>query len=144
MSSIPTAVSYFPVSHDVLNQHPTRKEVFVGLADGTLHQLFMDSTTSHFGSSLIPPTNEHAAAITQIYSGFDSAQDGLDDVVVGREGGKVEIYHMDSFGQLLKVWLEQASSYIDSGTCIPCMQHCTAASPLKGGCHSYGTELFSY
>jgi hypothetical protein len=96
-------VAYFPVSHDILSQHPTRKEIFVGLADGNLHQLFIDANTSHFGSSLTPSAREDAAAITQIYSGFDSAQDGLDDIVVGREGGKVEIYHMDSVGQLVKV-----------------------------------------
>lgn len=107
LNSVPTAIAYCPVSHDVLGQHPTRKEIFVGLADGTLHQVFLDSHTNHFGSFLTPPASEHAAAITQIYSGFDSAQDGLDDVVVGREGGKVEIYHMDSFGQLLKVSLKQ-------------------------------------
>ena len=103
LNSAPTAVLYCPMSRDVLNQHPTRKEVFVGLADGTLHQLFLDSSTHHFATTLTPPASEHAAAITQIYSGFDSANDGLDDVVVGREGGKVEIYHMDAFGQLIKV-----------------------------------------
>lgn len=103
LQSVPTAVSYFPVSHDVLNQHPTRKEIFVGLADGTLHQLFVDNSSCHFGSSLTPAASERAAAITQIVSGFDSHQDGLDDVVIGREGGKVEIYHMDSFGHLHKV-----------------------------------------
>lgn len=104
LHSAPTALLYCPIPHDALSQHPTRKEVLVGLADGTLHQLFLDSSTHHFASSLTPPPSEPAAAITQIYSGFDSAQDGFDDIVIGREGGKVEIYHMDCSGQLNKVW----------------------------------------
>jgi Bardet-Biedl syndrome 7 protein len=104
MEAVPTAISYFSVSHDVLNQHPTRKEVFVGLSDGSLHQLFLDSSSHHFGTTLSAPSGQSAAAISQVYSGFDSAQDGLDDLVIGRDDGKIEIYRMDSFGQLLKVW----------------------------------------
>jgi Bardet-Biedl syndrome 7 protein len=100
--AVPTALTYFPLSHDVFNQHPTRKEIFVGFSNGDLIQVFLDKTSHFFGSSLFKSGGTISAPITQLYSGFDMSQDGFDDIVVGRDDGNVEIYHMDPTGRLFK------------------------------------------
>lgn len=103
LPAIPTALTYVTLSHDVFNKHPARKEVWCGLSSGDLLQLFLDASTAHRGATLAAADSGKTAAITQVHPGFDSAQDGLDDIVVGREDGSIEIYHMDSRGRLMKV-----------------------------------------
>lgn len=115
---MPTALTYVTLSHDVFNKHPMRKEIWAGLADGTLLQLFLDAGTSHRGAELSAAAAGNTAAITQVHSGFDSAQDGLDDVVVGREDGSIEVYHMDSLGRLVKVRATAACARSDCR--MPC------------------------
>lgn len=103
LPAIPTALTYVALSHDVFNKHPARREVWCGLSSGDLLQLFLDAATAHRGATLTAADSGKTAAITHVHSGFDSAQDGLDDIVVGREDGSIEIYHMDSLGRLMKV-----------------------------------------
>eukprot|EP00892_Ulva_mutabilis_P000350 jgi/Ulvmu1/10315/UM060_0117.1 len=140
LPAVPTALTYVTLSHDVFNKHPTRKEVWAGLANGALLQLFLDAGTCHHGTALSAADSGKSAAVTQVHSGFDSAQDGLDDIVVGREDGSVEIYHMDGFGRLVKCWeasVRQSIAAIASG-------HVTSAGEDDYLVHTFGGAILAF
>jgi hypothetical protein len=98
LDAAPTALAFFTLPHDVFNQHPTRRELFFGLANGDLGQLFLDSATHHFGASL--PSTERCGAVNQLFSAFDMTGNGMTEIAVGREDGYFEIYDMDNTGCL--------------------------------------------
>jgi hypothetical protein len=98
LGAAPVTLAYFPLAHDAFNQHPTRNELFYGLSNGDVGQLFLDAASHHYGS-LLPNTSNRGAA-TQIFSAFDMTQNGMNEVAVGRDDGSFEVYDMDSNAQL--------------------------------------------
>jgi hypothetical protein len=98
LEAAPSALAFFTLPHDAFNQHPTRKELFFGLANGDLGQVFLDSATYHHGVSL--PNTERRGAVNQLFSAFDMTANGMTEIAVGREDGYFEIYDMDNTGRL--------------------------------------------
>jgi hypothetical protein len=105
LAAAPTCVSHFSMAHDAFNQHPTRKEVMFGLANGDIGQIFLDSATYHPGTIL--ETSGHKGAVTQLFSEFDMTQNGMNEIAVGREDGSFEVYDMQANGQLQLVRLSK-------------------------------------
>lgn len=103
MDAAPSALSFFPLPHDAFNQHPTRKELFYGLANGNIGQLFLDPTSHHRGTVLGNAGGK--GAVTQLFSAFDMTQNGMNEIAVGRDDGSFEIYDMSSTGELRMVRL---------------------------------------
>ena len=96
-----TAIAHFPLAHDVLNQHTARKEIFYGTSCGDVAQMFLDAGTAKQGAMLRNTRNR--GSVTQVFSGFDVTKDGVDDIVVGRDDGSVEIYDINDQGHLKQV-----------------------------------------
>lgn len=101
VSAAPTALAYFPLAHDVHNANTARKEVFVGLRNGQVRQLFIDDTSCKAGTTLA--NTRKRGAVTQVFSGFDLTKNGVEDIVVTRDDGCIEIYDMDQGGDLQQV-----------------------------------------
>lgn len=98
LDAAPSALTYCALAHDAFNQHPTRKELFVGLSNGDVGQIFVDATSHHFGAAL--PNVDRRGAINQVYSAFDMTGNGMNEVAVGREDGRFEVYDMAADGTL--------------------------------------------
>ena len=61
--------------------------------------------------------NESAGAIKAIYSGIDFTKDGINEIVIGRDTGSLEVYGFDQQQPILifQVSLEESISTIDGG-----------------------------
>lgn len=112
MDAVPSALAHSPVSHDVLNKHPTRQEVLFGLLNGNVGQLFFDSSSHHFG--VRQQAEAGCAAVVHVLSAFDMTQSGMDDIAVAREDGSFEVYNVSVNGELqlvrthtIAMWLAQ-------------------------------------
>lgn len=60
----------------------------------------------------------HSGAIKAIYSGIDFTKDGINEVVIGRDTGSVEVYGFDPHQQpslIFQASLEESISSIDGG-----------------------------
>jgi hypothetical protein len=135
VDAAPTALAYFPVAHDAFGQHPARRELFYGLANGDLGQLFLDAKSCHQGTLLENSTGR--GAVTALFSAFDMSADGMDEIAVGRDDGSFEIYNMDNCGRLQLVrisWL--AWTHFCGQLCNAPASLCTChyASQHHAGC----------
>ena len=138
------------MSHDVRNMHPTRKEVFYGLENGDIGQLFLDSVSHHCGTTLKNDGNR--GAVTQLFSAFDMTQNGLNEIAVGRNDGSFELYDMDSHGQLQLVRFVPSVCFRNRPDCFgctcgavhaeQCCQHGNQGASHMHLCHCSRAALF--
>jgi hypothetical protein len=104
VDAAPTSLAHFTVPHDAFGQHPARRELFYGLSNGDIGQLFLDDRTCHHGTVL--ENMNGRGAVTALFSAFDMSADGMDEIAVGRDDGSFEVYNMDNCGrlQLVQHW----------------------------------------
>ncbi|KAK9803568.1 hypothetical protein WJX72_000727 [[Myrmecia] bisecta] len=92
-----TSLKYILDSHDPGQINIGRREVLYGTDGGILGQLFLDSEGFRRGWTV--PNPNRRGAIQAIYSGIDFTKDGINDIVVGRDDGWLEIWGMDDAAQ---------------------------------------------
>lgn len=101
----PTCVRYILESHDLLNRYPGAKEILYGTENGAIGQLFLDSDALCKGFTIENP--KKLGVVSALYSGIDLTKDGVNDVVVGRDDGSLEVYSLDEAGQVQQVFKTQ-------------------------------------
>ncbi|GMH36136.1 hypothetical protein BSKO_04004 [Bryopsis sp. KO-2023] len=113
VEAAPTCVKYVLDSHDPHSRHPDGKEVLYGTENGIVGQLFIepDSVISR-GFEIRNP--KKLGAVTAIYSGIDFTKDGVNDIVVGRDDGNLEIYNLDEQGEVQQVFSTHLPESINS------------------------------
>lgn len=113
---VPTCIRYIHDSHDPLNRHPGGKELIYGTESGVVGQIFLDSESISAGFTIENPAK--LGAVTAVFSGIDFTRDGINDIVVGRDDGHVEIYGFDELGglhQVFRTHLSQAINGLEGG-----------------------------
>ena len=128
LDAAPTALTYCMLAHDAFNQHPTRKELLVGLSNGAMNQVFVDATTHHFGATL--QSADRRGAINQLFSAFDMTGSGMNEIAVGREDGRFEVYDMDTEGTLQLVRRKPSTVLLARGAeSVTCVHRSRADRP---------------
>lgn len=102
MQSVPTSIISVWLSHDPYNIFPEAHEFLYGMEDGTMGQLFMDPNGLHFGFQL--DNSQRKGSITALFSGIDFNNNGMTDIVVGRDDGFLEVYAMDESGTIQNIF----------------------------------------
>ncbi|DBB10076.1 hypothetical protein WJX82_004052 [Trebouxia sp. C0006] len=111
-----TVVKHIADSHDTSGLSTGRQEVLYGTHNGVLGQLFLDHQSVKQGWLLKP--SQHKGAIKAIYSAIDFSKDGINEVVIGRDTGSLEVYGFDQHHQpalIFQTSLEESISSIDGG-----------------------------
>lgn len=110
-SGAPTCLRYILESHDPLNRYPGAKEILYGTENGAVGQLFLDSDSLCNGFTIENP--KKLGAVSALYSGIDLTKDGVNDIVVGRDDGSLEVYSLDEAGQVQQVFKTQLPQSIN-------------------------------
>ena len=85
-----------PAAVQVLNHMKSKKgpqQIIYGMQNGVVGLMSMDS--ERIAKGWIIPNAKKAGAVSTLNSQFDFTADGVNDVVVGREDGTVEVYSFD-------------------------------------------------
>ena len=118
LQGVATCVVHVPESHDPLCRYPEARELLYGTENGIVGQLLLDSAGLHEGFAVGNP--EGHSCVTAIYAGIDFTLDGLNDIAVGRDDGRIEIYSVDETGVPYSVFEVQLPNRINTlaGGCI--------------------------
>ncbi|GLC59925.1 hypothetical protein PLESTB_001554700 [Pleodorina starrii] len=112
----PVSLQYVLASHDPQNRFPNAKEVLYGTDTGTLVQLLLEPESARQGFTLPNPRKQ--GAVSAVYAGIDFTKTGMDNIVVGREDGAVEVLDLEEGGQLRTVYsvkLTESINTLDGG-----------------------------
>ncbi|GIL85198.1 hypothetical protein Vretimale_10813 [Volvox reticuliferus] len=114
--SAPVSLKYVLASHDPQHRFPNAKEVLYGTDTGTLVQLLLEPESARQGFTLGNPRKQ--GAVSAIYSGIDFTKTGMNNIVIGREDGAVEVLDMEDGGRLRTVYsikLTESINTLDGG-----------------------------
>ncbi|KAG2424531.1 hypothetical protein HXX76_014412 [Chlamydomonas incerta] len=112
----PVSLQYVVDSHDPQHRFPNAKEVLYGTDTGTLVQLLLEAEAARQGFTLANPKKQ--GAVAAVYSGIDFTKTGMNNIVVGREDGGVEVLDLEEAGQLRTVYsikLTESINTLDGG-----------------------------
>ncbi|KXZ55148.1 hypothetical protein GPECTOR_3g298 [Gonium pectorale] len=112
----PVSLQYVVESHDPQHRFPDAKEVLYGTDTGSLVQLLMEPNSARQGFVL--PNPKKLGAVSAVYSGIDFTKTGLNNIVIGREDGSIEVLDLEEGGQLRTVFstkLTESINALDGG-----------------------------
>jgi len=134
----PISIKYIPESHDPHHRAPNAREVLYGTEVGTLVQLLMESDQARQGFTLA--NTKKLGAVHAVYSDLDLSKTGVNDIVIGREDGSLEIYDMDEQGGLQQVYSAKLSESINTldGGCV------TSLTVPEIVLHTFSGKVASY
>ena len=118
LQGVVTCVVHVAESHDPLCRYPEARELLYGTENGIIGQLLLDREGLHEGFAVGNPKGH--GCVTAIYAGTDFTMDGLNDIAVGRDDGRIEIYSINETGVPCRVFEVQLPNRINtlSGGCI--------------------------
>ncbi|KAG2493069.1 hypothetical protein HYH03_008732 [Edaphochlamys debaryana] len=134
----PVSLQYVPESHDPQHRFPQAKEVLYGTDVGTLVQLLLEPEAARQGFTL--PNPKKQGAVATVYSGIDFTKTGMNNIVVGREDGGVEVLDLEEAGQLTSVYsvkLTESINALDGG-------FVTGLLAQEFVLHSFSGKIISY
>lgn len=137
-SAAPTTLKYVLESHDPQQRFPHAKEVLYGTEAGTMIQLLLEAETARQGFTLANP--KKLGSIRAIYSGIDFTKTGMNNIVVGREDGTVEILELEDAGNLRQVYsvkLTESINSLDGG-------YLTSLSAPEFVLHAFSGKVVSF
>lgn len=83
--------------------HAGRTEVLWGTEQGNAGQLFLDGEAVHRGW-VLDAKRSRGGGVSAIHAEADITGDGVNDVVIGRDNGMMEVYSLDKNGEPVRVY----------------------------------------
>ena len=119
-------------------QHAGRREVLFGTEQGSVGQLFLDGESVQRGWVIDTPT-KNSGAVTAIHGECDLTGDGVNDVVVGRDDGSIEVYSLDEHGDPI------LAGQVNVGEAVQTLRHGCVTTPFNEIiAHTYSGKVIAF
>ena len=93
--------------------HAGRKEVLWGTEQGSCGQLFLDGEAVHRGW-VLDSKRGGGGGVSAIHAEADITGDGVNEVVIGRDNGSLEVYTLDKNGEPQRVYQRDLNEAVQS------------------------------
>lgn len=123
------------LAHGEAHPHAGRKEVLWGTEQGSCGQLFLDGEAVHRGW-VLDGKRGGGGGVSAVYGEADVTGDGVNDVVIGRDNGSLEVYTLDRNGEPSRVYQRDLNEAVQTVT-----HGCVSAAAAELLVHTFSGKV---